>query len=274
MTRRASISDPVVDDSHRRALTAAERERYARNILVPEVGTAGQERIRAARVLIVGVGGLGSPAALYLAAAGVGTLGLVDPDVVEVSNLQRQVLHTTGAAGTPKTASARAALAALNPDVAVVAVPERVTGDNAPEVLDGWDVVVDATDSLPTRYLLGDTTARLGVPLVHGAVLRTHGQVGVFDAGHGPCFRCLRPVPPPPGSVPSGAESGVLGVLPGIVGSMQAAEALKLVVGGARTLIGRLLVLDAWGARVDEVRVARHPDCPVCGPRATPVPED
>ncbi|WP_196716884.1 molybdopterin-synthase adenylyltransferase MoeB [Actinomyces trachealis] len=274
MTHRDGIWEAVVDDSRRKALSAAERERYARNILVPEVGTAGQERIRAARVLIVGVGGLGSPVALYLAAAGVGTLGLVDPDVVEISNLQRQVLHSTEAVGTLKTASAHAALTALNPDVAVVAVPERVTEDNALEVLGGWDVVVDATDNVPVRYLLGDTTVRLGVPFVHGAVLGTYGQVGVFDVEHGPCYRCLRPVPPPAGSVPTGVEAGVLGVLPGVIGSVQAAEVLKLVVGGARPLIGRLLVFDAWGARVDEVRVTRHPDCPVCGPHAAPGRED
>lgn len=267
MSSRSSAWAPVVDDSRRRPLTAAERERYARNVLVPEVGMAGQERIRAARVLLVGAGALGSPAALYLAAAGVGTLGIIDPDVVEVSNLQRQVLHTTGAAGRAKTDSARAALAALNPDVELVTVPERVTSANALTLLEGWDVVVDGTDNFPTRYLLGDATVLLGVPLVHGSVLRSHGQVSVFDAAHGPCYRCLHPEPPPPGSVPSCAEAGVLGVLPGIIGSMQATEALKLVVGGARPLIGRLLVLDAWGARVDELTVARNPDCPVCGRR-------
>lgn len=267
MSSRSSAWAPVVDDSRRRALTAAERERYARNVLVPEVGMAGQERIRAARVLLVGAGALGSPAALYLAAAGVGTLGIIDPDVVEVSNLQRQVLHTTDAAGRAKTDSARAALAALNPDVELVTVPERVTSANALTLLEGWDVVVDGTDNFPTRYLLGDATVLLGAPLVHGSVLRSHGQVSVFDAAHGPCYRCLHPEPPPPGSVPSCAEAGVLGVLPGIIGSMQATEVLKLVVGGARPLIGRLLVLDAWGARVDELTVARNPDCPVCGRR-------
>lgn len=267
MSSRSSAWAPVVDDSRRRALTAAERERYARNVLVPEVGLAGQERIRAARVLLVGAGALGSPAALYLAAAGVGTLGIIDPDVVEVSNLQRQVLHTTDAAGRAKTDSARAALAALNPDVELVTVPERVTSANALTLLEGWDVVVDGTDNFPTRYLLGDATVLLGVPLVHGSVLRSHGQVSVFDAAHGPCYRCLHPEPPPPGSVPSCAEAGVLGVLPGIIGSMQATEVLKLVVGGARPLIGRLLVLDAWGARVDELTVARNPGCPVCGRR-------
>ena len=264
----------VIPDERRRPLTPAERRRYHRNILVPQVGAAGQERIRAARVLVVGAGGLGSSAALHLAAAGVGRLGIVDPDSVEISNLQRQILHRTADVGRAKTDSARETLTALNPDVEVLALPLRLTGANAPQVLRGWDVVVDGTDNFPARYLLGDACALLGVPMVHGAVLRTHGQVAVFDAARGPCYRCLHPDPPSPGRVPSGAEAGVLGVLPGIIGSMQAAEALKLVIGGARPLIGRILVLDVWGGAVTELPVRKNPACPTCGARPGPDPAD
>lgn len=192
------MSEPVagvIPDERRRPLTPAERRRYHRNVLVPQVGAAGQERIRAARVLVVGAGGLGSSAALHLAAAGVGRLGIVDPDAVEISNLQRQILHRTADVGRAKTDSARETLTALNPDVEVLALPLRLTGANAPQVLRGWDVVVDGTDNFPARYLLGDACALLGVPLVHGAVMRTHGQVTVFDAARGPCYRCLHPRP-------------------------------------------------------------------------------
>lgn len=256
---------PVVGDGRLAPLSRDELVRYHRNALVPEVGVAGQQRIRAARILLVGAGGLGSPAALYLAAAGTGCLGVVDDDKVDVTNLQRQVIHTTAGVGRPKVDSAAEALRALNPDVEVRTYRERVTASNAVEVLRGWDLVIDGTDSFAARYVLNDAAVRVGLPLVHGAVLRSHGQVGVFDARHGPCYRCLHPAPPPPGSVPSCAEAGVLGVLPGIIGAMQAAEALKLVVGGARPLIGRLLVLDAWGGRVREVPVSRNPECPACG---------
>lgn len=263
----------VIPDERRRPLTPAERRRYHRNILVPQVGAAGQERIRAARVLVVGAGGLGSSAALHLAAAGVGRLGIVDPDAVETSNLQRQILHRTADVGRAKTDSARETLTAINPDVEVLALPLRLTGANAPQVLRGWDVVVDGTDNFPARYLLGDACALLGIPLVHGAVLRTHGQVAVFDAARGPCYRCLHP-DPPPDRAPSCAEVGVLGVLPGIIGSMQAAEALKLVIGGARPLIGRILVLDAWGGAVTELTVRKNPACPTCGARPGPAGND
>ncbi len=269
-------SDPVpgvIPDERRRPLTSAERRRYHRNILVPQIGAAGQERIRAARVLVVGAGGLGSSAALHLAAAGVGRLGIIDSDSVEISNLQRQILHRTADVGRAKTDSARETLTALNPDVEVLALPLRLTGANAPQVLRGWDVVVDGTDNFPARYLLGDACALLGVPLVHGAVLRTHGQVTVFDAARGPCYRCLHP-DPPPGRAPSCAEVGVLGVLPGIIGSMQAAEALKLVIGGARPLIGRVLVLDVWGGAVTELPVRKNPACPTCGARPGPAGND
>ncbi|SDN61436.1 adenylyltransferase and sulfurtransferase [Actinomyces ruminicola] len=258
----------LIDDARLRPLTTAERARYSRNVLVPEVGGRGQQRIRAARVLVVGAGGLGSPAVLYLAAAGVGTLGIIDDDDVAISNLQRQVLHTTAAAGRPKVDSARDAVTALNPDVEVVAHRLALTSANALELLRGWDVVVDATDNFPTRYLLSDTCVLLGIPLVHGAVLGLDGQVTIFDAARGPCYRCVHPIPPAPGAVPSCAEVGVLGVLPGIVGAMQAAEALKLVVGGARPLIGRMLVLDAWDGRGAELPIGKRPDCPACGPNS------
>ncbi|WP_159716812.1 molybdopterin-synthase adenylyltransferase MoeB [Actinomyces marmotae] len=260
---------PIISDGRLRALSDAERARYSRNMLVPEVGVTGQRRIRAARVLLIGAGGLGAPAALYLAAAGVGTLGIVEFDVVDASNLQRQIIHTTAGVGASKARSAASAINALNPDVEVILHEERLDAANALDLLEGWDVVVDGTDNFPTRYLVGDACAMLGIPLVHGAVLHSAGQVGVFDAARGPCHRCLHPEPPPPGSVPSCAEAGVLGVLPGIIGTMQAAEALKLIVGGGEPLIGRLLLLDAWGAGVREVSVAKRPGCALCGASPT-----
>lgn len=270
-SRPAHPPPPLVDDERLEPLSRAELARYHRNALIPEVGLVGQQRIRAARVLIVGAGGLGAPAALYLAAAGVGRLGVVDDDEVDLSNLQRQIIHTTAQVGRPKTDSAARAIAALNPDVEIQTYRLRLSTDNAMETLAGhdgrWDLVIDGTDNFPTRYLLSDATVMLGMPLVHGAVLRSHGQVGVFDARHGPCYRCLHPAPPPPGSVPSCAQAGVLGVLPGVIGAMQACEALKLIVGGARPLLGRLLLLDAWGATTREVPVAKRPACPSCGSR-------
>ena len=255
----------VIVDERLRPLSRGELERYHRNALVPQVGVVGQQRIRAARVLLIGAGGLGAPAALYLAAAGVGAIGLIDDDDVDVSNLQRQVIHTSAAVGRPKVDSAAAAIRALNPDVEVIPHRTRLTAENALGLLDGWDVVIDGTDNFPTRYLVNDASVMLGLPLVHGAVLGFNGQVGVFDAQRGPCYRCLHPTPPPAGSVPSCAEAGVLGVLPGIIGTMQAAEALKLVIGGAEPLLGRLAMLDAWGARLREIPVAKNPACPVCG---------
>ena len=255
----------VIADERLRPLSRDELERYHRNALVPQVGVVGQQRIRAARVLLIGAGGLGAPAALYLAAAGVGTIGLIDDDDVDVSNLQRQVIHTSAAVGRPKVDSAAAAIRALNPDVEVIPHRTRLTAENALGLLDGWDVVIDGTDNFPTRYLVNDASVMLGLPLVHGAVLGFNGQVGVFDARRGPCYRCLHPTPPPAGSVPSCAEAGVLGVLPGIIGTMQAAEALKLVIGGGQPLLGRLAMLDAWGARLREIPVAKNPACPVCG---------
>nr|WP_300338197.1 molybdopterin-synthase adenylyltransferase MoeB [Actinomyces sp.] len=261
----ADLGEPVIPDGRLRPLTAADRLRYSRNALVPEVGVLGQQRIRAARVLLVGAGALGSPAALYLAAAGVGCLGIVDDDVVELSNLQRQVLHTTAGVGRHKVDSARQAVAGLNPDVEVVAYKTLLRSDNALEIMRGWDVVVDGTDNFPTRYLVNDACVMLGLPLVHGAVFRSDGQVSVFDARRGPCYRCLHPTPPEPGSVPSCAEGGVLGVMPGVIGTMQATEALKLIVGGARPLIGRMLMVNAWQATTAELTLRKNPGCPVCG---------
>ena len=255
----------IITEERLRPLSRDELERYHRNALVPQVGLVGQQRIRASRVLLIGAGGLGAPAALYLAAAGVGTIGLIDDDDVDVSNLQRQVIHATAAVGRPKVDSAAEAIRALNPDVEVVAHRTRLTADNARDLLGGWDVVIDGTDNFPTRYLVNDAAVMLGLPLVHGAVLGFNGQVGVFDARRGPCYRCLHPAPPPAGSVPSCAEAGVLGVLPGIIGTMQAAEALKLVIGGGQPLLGRLALLDAWGAHLREIPVAKNPACPVCG---------
>lgn len=262
---RDGICGSVIAEERLRPLRRDELERYHRNALVPQVGLVGQQRIRASRILLIGAGGLGAPAALYLAAAGVGTIGLIDDDDVDVSNLQRQVIHATAAVGRPKVDSAAEAIRALNPDVEVVAHRRRLTADNARGLLGGWDVVIDGTDNFPTRYLVNDATVMLGLPLVHGAVLGFNGQVGVFDARRGPCYRCLHPAPPPAGSVPSCAEAGVLGVLPGIIGTMQAAEALKLVIGGGQPLLGRLALLDAWGAHLREIPVAKNPDCPACG---------
>ena len=264
-SERNGVCGSVIAEERLRPLSRDELERYHRNALVPQVGLVGQQRIRASRVLLIGAGGLGAPAALYLAAAGVGTIGLIDDDNVDVSNLQRQVIHATAAVGRPKVDSAAEAIRALNPDVEVVAHRTRLTADNARDLLGGWDVVIDGTDNFPTRYLVNDAAVMLGLPLVHGAVLGFNGQVGVFDARRGPCYRCLHPAPPPAGSVPSCAEAGVLGVLPGIIGTMQAAEALKLVIGGGQPLLGRLALLDAWGAHLREIPVAKNPACPVCG---------
>ena len=268
-SERNGVCGSVIAEERLRPLSRDELERYHRNALVPQVGLVGQQRIRASRILLIGAGGLGAPAALYLAAAGVGTIGLIDDDDVDVSNLQRQVIHATAAVGRSKVDSAAEAIRALNPDIEVVAHRTRLTADNARELLGGWDVVIDGTDNFPTRYLVNDAAVMLGLPLVHGAVLGFNGQVGVFDALRGPCYRCLHPAPPPAGSVPSCAEAGVLGVLPGIIGTMQAAEALKLVIGGGQPLLGRLAMLDVWGARLREIPVAKNPACPVCGENPT-----
>ncbi|GAB3690273.1 molybdopterin-synthase adenylyltransferase MoeB [Angustibacter aerolatus] len=250
-------------------LSAEQALRYDRHLLVPEVGDAGQRRLSAARVLVVGAGGLGSPVLLYLAAAGVGTIGLVDPDVVELSNLQRQVVHGDADVGRPKVDSAADALRAVNPLVEVVRLQERVGAGNALRLLEGWDVVVDGTDTFPSRYLVNDACAVLGLPLVWGSVLRFDGQVSVFWAGHGPCYRCVFPEPPPPGAVPSCSEAGVLGVVCASIGAAQAAEVVKLVTGAGRTLTGRLLVHDALAATWDELPLRRDPGCAVCGEAPT-----
>ena len=243
--------------------------RYSRHLILPEIGLAGQERLKAARVLLVGAGGLGSPAALYLAAAGIGTIGLIDFDVVDPSNLQRQVVHGTASVGTSKLESARARLADLNPNVQVETIEARLTAANALEHLRGWDVVLDGSDNFPTRYLVNDACVLLGMPTVYGAVLRFEGQASVFDARRGPCYRCLYREPPPPELVPSCAEGGVVGVVPGVIGSLQALEAIKLVTGAGNPLIGRLLLFDGMKLQFREIALAKDPDCVVCGPHPT-----
>ena len=251
-------------------LDESQQVRYSRHVLIPEIGVQGQRALLDAQVLLVGAGGLGSPAALYLAAAGIGRLGIVDDDVVDESNLQRQVLHSTSALGEPKVESAARRLQGLNPDVDVVPYRERLTADNVDRILEeGWDVVVDGADNFPTRYLLNDASVWHTVPVVHGSIYRFEGQVTVFRPGSGPCYRCLFPQPPPPELAPSCAEGGVLGVLPGVIGSIQGAETLKLVLGIGEPLIGRLLLYDALAGSFDEVAVRRDPDCPVCGDSPT-----
>ncbi len=255
-------------------LRADQKARYRRHLTLPEVGEAGQAKLLAARVLVLGAGGLGSPAALYLAAAGVGTLGIVDSDVVDASNLQRQVLHTVERTGQPKTESAREALAALNPDVRVVGFQERLRADNVERILEGFDVVLDGGDNFPTRYLLNDACVLLGKPLVHGSVFRFEGQVTTVLPGQGPCYRCLYPQPPPAELSPSCAEAGVLGVLPGVIGLLQATEALKLLLGVGAPLVGRLLTYDALAGRFRELQLRRDPDCAACGAGARPTLQD
>ena len=250
-------------------------ERYARHLRLPDVGLAGQRRLEAARVLLVGAGGLGSPAAYYMAAAGVGSLRIADDDIVDRSNLQRQILHTEARVGTPKVDSAAAALAALNPRTRIEAVAERVTAGNVERLLAGVDVVVDGADNFPARYLLNDACVKLGIPLVYGAVHRFEGQASVFDAGRqrgvAPCYRCLFPEPPSAEAAPNCAEAGVLGVLPGVIGLLQATEAIKLLLGVGTALTGRLLQFDALSMRFRETRLAADPDCAVCAPgRAFP----
>jgi adenylyltransferase/sulfurtransferase len=246
-------------------LDSADLARYARHLSLREVGTGGQAKLKAARVLIVGAGGLGSPAALYLAAAGVGTIGLVDFDRVDVSNLQRQILHGTSAIGRSKLDSAVARLADLNPAVKVVPVAERLSRANALAVLGDFDLTLDGSDNFPTRYLVNDASVMLGKPYVYGSIFRFEGQVAVFGARPGPCYRCLFAEPPPAGLVPSCADAGVLGVLPGVIGTLQATEALKLILGVGEPLVGRLLLYDALAARFREIALRRDPACVVCG---------
>ena len=256
------------DWSAPRTLTPDQRNRYHRHLLLPEVGESGQQKLLDAKVLLLGAGGLGSPAALYLAAAGVGTLGVIDMDAVDESNLQRQILHNLDRVGERKVDSAKKTLTALNPDVNVVTYDVRLGADNVLDVLDGYDVIVDGTDNFPTRYLVNDASLLKRIPVVHGSIFRFEGQVTVFNPYVGPCYRCLVPEPPPADLAPSCAEAGVLGVLPGIVGSIQAMEAIKLVLGLGDPLVGRLLAYDALEESFRAFRVNRDPECPACGPDA------
>jgi len=249
------------------ALSKEEVERYSRHLIMPEVGLDGQKRLKQAKVLLVGTGGLGSPSALYLAAAGVGRLGLVDFDVVDHSNLQRQILHGTADVGRPKLDSAREAVEAINPLVEVDTYETMLTADNALDILEPYDIVVDGTDNFPTRYLVNDACVLLGKPNVYGSIFRFEGQASVFDATRGPCYRCLYPEPPPPGLVPSCAEGGVLGILPGLIGVVQATETVKLILGQGQSLVGRLLLFDALAMRFREMQLHKDPDCPLCGER-------
>ena len=247
-----------------RSMTLEQRERYSRHILLPEVGMEGQQKLLDARVLLLGAGGLGSPTALYLAAAGVGTLGIVDDDVVDVSNLQRQVIHTTDRVGMPKVESAAMTVMALNPDVKVEQHRLRLGADNIMEILPNYDIVVDGLDNFPTRYLLNDASVRLRIPVVSAAILGFDGQLSVFKPYEGPCYRCLFPVPPPAELAPSCGANGVIGVLPGTMGLLQATEVIKLILDIGNPLIGRLLMYDALAATVTEVKVRRDPNCPIC----------
>jgi molybdopterin/thiamine biosynthesis adenylyltransferase/rhodanese-related sulfurtransferase len=258
-------------------LTDAQRERYSRHILLPEVGEAGQARLLKSKVLLLGAGGLGSPAAMYLAAAGVGTLGIVDADVVDSSNLQRQIIHATSRVGTPKVESAAKCIAELNPDVKVVAHAERMTSANVERLFQDYEVVVDGTDNFPTRYLVNDASVWMGKPVVHGSIFRFDGQVTTFIpekaakqlglAEASPCYRCLYPEPPPPHLAPSCQEAGVLGILCGIIGTLQATEAIKILLGKGTTLAGRLVTYDSLKMKFRELKLRRAPDCPVCGPK-------
>ncbi len=247
-----------------RTLTPEQRDRYSRHLLIPEIGTDGQQKLLDAKVLLLGAGGLGSPTALYLAAAGVGTLGIVDDDVVDLSNLQRQVIHSTQRVGIPKVDSAEESIHALNPDVRVVKYPVRLDASNIMEIIDGYDVIVDGVDNFPTRYLLNDATVRLQIPVVSASILGFDGQLSVFKPYEGPCYRCLFREPPPAELAPSCGANGVLGVLPGTMGLLQATEVVKLILGVGDPAIGRLLLYDALAATLTEVKVHRDPDCPIC----------
>ena len=243
--------------------------RYSRHLIMPEVGMEGQQKLKAARVLCIGVGGLGSPLALYLAAAGVGTLGIVDFDVVDYTNLQRQIIHTTADVGRKKLDSATEKLKAINPFLNIRTFETKLTSENALEILADFDIIADGTDNFPTRYLVNDACVLTGKPNVYGSIFRFEGQASVFATKKGPCYRCLYPAPPPPGLVPSCAEGGVLGILPGLVGVIQATEVIKLILGKGEPLIGRLLLIDALGMKFRELKLRKNPDCPVCGTHPT-----
>jgi adenylyltransferase/sulfurtransferase len=269
------VRDSVIAGRELPELSNGEIARYSRHLLLPELGIDGQRRLKAARVLIVGTGGLGAPLALYLAAAGVGTLGIVDFDFVEESNLQRQVIHGTRDVGRPKVASARDRIKSINPHISVITYNTALSSANALDILKDYDVVADGTDNYPTRYLVNDACVLLGIPNVYGSIFQFEGQASVFYAKEGPCYRCLYPEPPPPGLVPSCAEGGVVGVLPGIVGTLQANEVIKLIVGGGGggsapdSLLGRLLLFDAWKLKFRELKLEKDPRCPICGREAS-----
>ncbi|MCL6332420.1 molybdopterin-synthase adenylyltransferase MoeB [Pectobacterium carotovorum subsp. carotovorum] len=259
----------IIPDDRLTELSHAEIARYSRHLLLAEVGLEGQQRLKSARVLLIGTGGLGAPVALYLAAAGVGTIGIVDFDFVEVSNLQRQIIHSTKDIDRPKVASAKDKIRAINPDIEVVTYNTQLSSKNALDIIRDYDLVVDGTDNYPTRYLINDACVLLGKPNVYGSIFQFEGQASVFYAKAGPCYRCLYPTPPPPGLVPSCAEGGVVGVLPGIIGTIQAAEAIKLIVGGSESLVGRLLLFDVWEMKQRELKLEKDANCPVCGEHPT-----
>jgi adenylyltransferase/sulfurtransferase len=263
------IPDLIRDRAASATLTSSEIQRYARHLIMPEVAMQGQKRLKSARILCIGTGGLGSPLALYLAAAGVGTLGLADFDVVDVSNLHRQIIHFTRDVGRSKIASATEKLRAINPELNIVPHEAPVDSSNALDVFDGYDVIVDGTDNFPTRYLVNDACVLLGKPNVYGSIFRFDGQATVFFPPHGPCYRCLYPEPPPPDLVPNCAEGGVLGILPGLIGVIQATETVKLILGSGSPLIGRLLLYDALDMTFREMKVRRSASCPICGPNPT-----
>lgn len=263
ISANTTLSPEAIDLSHE------EVQRYSRHLIMPEVGMAGQKKLKASSVLLIGAGGLGSPLGMYLAAAGVGRIGLVDYDVVDYTNLQRQIIHGTKDVGRPKLNSAQERILDINPHVHLDLYEVPLTSENALEILAPYDVIIDGTDNFPTRYLTNDACVLLGKPNVYGSIFRFEGQVSVFYAAEGPCYRCLFPEPPPPGLVPSCAEGGVLGVLPGTVGAMQATEAIKLLLGIGQPLIGRLLLYDALTMQIDEVRLRKNPNCPVCGENPT-----
>ncbi|MDR1655757.1 MAG: molybdopterin-synthase adenylyltransferase MoeB [Treponema sp.] len=263
------MTESVIKNRELPGLSNEEINRYSRHLLLAEVGIGGQKRLKAARALIVGTGGLGAPLALYLAAAGVGTLGIVDFDFVEESNLQRQVIHGTRDIGRPKTASAQDRIRSINPTIKINTYNTMLTSANALEIMKDYDVVADGTDNYQTRYLVNDACVLLGIPNVYGSVFQFEGQASVFYAKEGPCYRCLYPEPPPPGLVPSCAEGGVVGVLPGIVGTLQANEVIKLITGGGDSLVGRLLLFDAWKMKFRELKLDKDPHCPICGTNPT-----
>lgn len=255
--------------THSPDLSPAELARYARHLILPQVGPEGQQKLKAAKVLIVGTGGLGSPISMYLAAAGVGQIGLVDFDVVDLNNLQRQIVHSEAGIGTAKVTSAAKRLAGLNPYITIRTYNEPLTSQNALSIIQNYDIVVDGTDNFPTRYLINDAAVMLGKLMVYGSIFRFEGQVSVFGAKDGPCYRCLLPEPPPPHLVPSCAEAGVLGILPGTIGTLQATETIKLILGIGESLVGRLLLYDALEMGFDMIKLPKRPTCPVCGPNPT-----